>query len=173
MQSKFEEGIPGSKLSGLYIFKNGNMKAVVNIKADLMVETSPDNWEVARTIYTTGHLKMQVKLNSTEDGEKKFVWIPKGLEMPQLKVLKGGEEQENEQMMIQSVVNIQLENLEKTLQELPTYAFSVPSYSRTEPFNFANQPVELQCFGLNIADLDFTSQKGALQLGAYYKEAKY
>ena len=68
-----------------------------------------------------------------------------------------------EQMMIQSVINIQLENLKKEFKEFPFHLSDI----------IAKNPKELQCLGFNIADLDVTFKKSQVQFSAYYKETKY
>lgn len=68
-----------------------------------------------------------------------------------------------EQMMIQSVVNIQLENLKKEFKEFPFFMKNL----------LQNNPKELQCLGFNVADIDVTFKKSQMQMSAYYKETKY
>jgi hypothetical protein len=54
-----------------------------------------------------------------------------------MKVLNGAEEMQMEQMMIQSMVNIQLEQAKKMFKEIPGKVNTVLS----------KFPPELQCFG--------------------------
>lgn len=72
----------------------------MNIVMNLNVETSPRNWESARDVYMTGVFKFKVVVNDTLPYSKKFSWIPKNIEITNLKVLKGEEEMQMEQMMI-------------------------------------------------------------------------
>jgi hypothetical protein len=52
-----------------------------------------------------------------EFDNRTFVVLPKAIAMPTFKILnKDGEEQFLEQMLIQSMVGMQLENLKKTFQ---------------------------------------------------------
>lgn len=44
----FLDGFPNSKMSGLYIDKNGNWKLQVNMPLSIMVETAGKQWEEAR-----------------------------------------------------------------------------------------------------------------------------
>ena len=44
---------------------------------------------------------------------KKFTFTPKDIEIANFKMFKGEEELQMEQMMIQSVANLQLENVKK------------------------------------------------------------
>lgn len=65
--------------------------------------------------------KFKVAVNEVNASTKKFSITPKNLEITNLKVLQDGQEEEMEQMMIQSVINIQLENLKKEFKEFPFY----------------------------------------------------
>lgn len=65
--------------------------------------------------------------------------------------------------MIQSVVNIQLENFKKGFKEYPFHMSDLLS----------KNPKELQCLGFNIADLDVTFKKSQVQLSTYFKDTKY
>jgi len=106
-------------MSGVYIDKNGNWKFQANIFMNLNVETIPKQWEPAREVYITMVFKCKLASNGTNPWNKKFSLTPKNIEITNLKVLKDGQEQEMEQMMIQSVVNIQMENLKRNFKEIP------------------------------------------------------
>jgi hypothetical protein len=116
--------------------------------------------------------KMHFQVNTTETNEKNLVWTPKGLKISQLKVFEEGVEYENEQMMIQSWFNMQLESYEKTMKELPPYFFRLPDI-KTGNFSDFGTFAQLQCLGFNVSDLDITFKKSAIQFSAYYKEAQY
>lgn len=88
----FLEGFPNSKMSGIYIDKNGNWKFQINIVLNLNVETTPRHWEPAREVYMTMVFKQKITVNSTNPFNKKFAWTPKNLEITNLKVLKEGKE---------------------------------------------------------------------------------
>ena len=51
--------------------------------------------------------------------------------------------------MIQSVVNLQLENLKREFKEFPFYMNDL----------LAKNPKEMQCLGFNVADFDITFKK--------------
>lgn len=159
----FAEGIPGSKMSGMYIDKNGNWKIQANCVMNLNVERTPGNWESVREIFITGIFKFKISVNSTQLFVKKFSFTPKNLEIQNLKILAEGKENEMEQMMIQSMVNIQLENLKREFKEFPYFMNDLLS----------RNPKELQCLGFNIADIDVTFKKSQVQFSTYYKETKY
>jgi len=104
--------------------------------------------------------KFKITTNTTSTGEKKFMFTPKAVEMTTMKVFASGEEQPMEQMMIQSMVNIQLEQVKKVFKEIPAKVGSIVS----------KMPKELQCFGFKISDLDLSFKKSQLQFTAYQKE---
>lgn len=161
--SLFQSGFPNSKMSGMYIDKNGNWKMQANLVLNLNVETTRGNWESAREVYLTTVFKFKVSVNSTNPFSKKFALTPKNLEITNLKVLMKDKEMEMEQMMIQSVVNIQLENFKKQFREYPFHMQDLLS----------KNPKELQCLGFNVADLDVTFKKSQVQLSTYFKYTKY
>jgi len=96
----FLDGFPGSKMTGIYIDKNGNWKFMINIVANIMVETTPKHWEPVRNIYTTITFKLKMGMDDSNPFDKKFSVTPKNIEISNLKVMKGSEVQEMEQMMI-------------------------------------------------------------------------
>ena len=49
----FKEGFPGSKMTGMYMDKNGNWKLQVNVAATINVEMSPEVWDSVRQVYVT------------------------------------------------------------------------------------------------------------------------
>lgn len=57
-------------------------------------------WDPVRNVYATLVLKMKIMQDDTNPFNKKFIFLPKNVEISQLKVLKGSEEMEMEQMMI-------------------------------------------------------------------------
>ena len=62
-----------------------------------------------RNIYITFVAKFKISTDASNPFNKVFKFMPKTIEMSQIKVLKNDEEQASEQMMIQSMVNIQFE----------------------------------------------------------------
>ena len=104
--SLFLDGLPGSKMTGINIDKNGNWKVQINICMNIAVETSPGNWENARTGYGTVVFKMKIKQDDSNPFNKVLSFTPKSLEISQLKIMKGEEEATTEQMMLQSMANL-------------------------------------------------------------------
>lgn len=56
--------VEGINLSGLTIDKNGNAKLNINAGAQIIVESSPGNWEDARSFYLTATAKAKIAVNS-------------------------------------------------------------------------------------------------------------
>ena len=69
--SLFVDGVPGAKMTGMYMDKNGNFKMVLNIPAAITVESSPGNWEDARTAYMTFVCKFKISTSDAEDPTRK------------------------------------------------------------------------------------------------------
>jgi len=88
----FIDGIPESKMTGVYMDKNGNWKMQINIPAQINIETLPGMWEPIRNLYITMVAKFKVTVNTENPFDKKFVLTPKAVEMSQMKVMKGTEE---------------------------------------------------------------------------------
>jgi hypothetical protein len=105
----FKEGFPGSKMTGIYMDKNGNWKIQLNVAATINVEREHGTWEAARDVYITVVVKFKVKSDESNPFNKQFIFTPKNIEISQLKVMKGDEEMSMEQMMIQSMANIQFD----------------------------------------------------------------
>jgi hypothetical protein len=90
--SMFQEGIPNSRMSGIYMDKNGNWKIILNVNALVNVETLPDVYEPIRNIYMTMTAKFKWTTDETNPFNKVFKFMPKAIELSQIKVLKGDEE---------------------------------------------------------------------------------
>jgi len=105
----FQEGIPGSKMTGVYMDRNGNWKVQVNLMAQLLVERMPGVWDPARSIYLTFLVKVKFMTDASNPFEKYFKIMPKNFEISQIKITKDEEEMTGEAVMVQSLINIQLE----------------------------------------------------------------
>ena len=160
--SLFVDGLPGSKMSGVYIDKNGNWKVQANIVINLTAETTPGRPENVRNMYLTLGFKMKIKQDARSPFDKRFIVTPRSLEISQLKVMKGDEEMTTEQMMLQSLANLQMEALKKSFKDLPISLGDIVQ----------KNPKELGCLGFNLSDLDISFQKGQAQLSAYYKNVE-
>lgn len=101
-------------------------------------------------------LKGKMFIADEKHENRTFVVIPKGVQLPTLKIMKGGEEQFLEQMLAQSMIGYQLDNIKKYLQ---------PGVIPLKKFN---NPKELSCLGFNLTNLFVKVNKGFLQLNANY-----
>ena len=90
--SLFSDGLPGSKMSGIYIDKNGNWKFQMNLNVNLLVETNAGNYKPVRTAYITAVAKMRIKQDDSNPFNKKLSLTPRSLEISQFKVMKDQEE---------------------------------------------------------------------------------
>jgi hypothetical protein len=77
-----------------------------------------------------------------------FVILPKGVQLSTLKILKGDQEQFLEQMLIQSMVGFQLDQVKKAFQPVVIPLKKFPN------------PTELQCLGFNLTNVDIKVNKG-------------
>lgn len=114
-------------------------------------------WEPIRNLYITMIAKLKIQQNSENPNDKKWVVTPKAIEMSQMKVMKGDEEMQMEQMMIQSMVNIQLEQVKKMFKEMPGRVNTV----------LKRFPPELRCFGFEVSDMDMAYKKSQVQISVY------
>jgi hypothetical protein len=115
----FLDGVPNSKMSGVYMDKNGNWKIQLNIPAQINIEMMPGIWEPIRHLYITLVAKAKITTNNSNPDDKVFIFTPKAIEMANMIVKKGDEEMQMEQMMIQSMFNIQLETAKKMFKDMP------------------------------------------------------
>jgi len=139
--------------------KNGNWKIVVNIPGQVRILDGGD-WTTVREIFASFTMKFKTWTNTTggtDAKHKKFVMSPKSLELTEMKVMKGSEVMEDEQMMIQSIVNIQLEAMGKRFKDFP-YVMS---------WILRRMPKEFQCLGFKVHDIDLASKKSEIQLSLY------
>lgn len=83
----FLDGFPNSKMSGLYIDKNGNWKLQVNVPMTIMVQTPDKQWDEARQVYITIVFKCKIAVNEVNASTKKFSLTPKNFEVTNLKIL--------------------------------------------------------------------------------------
>lgn len=65
-------------------------------------------WEPVRNIYMTTVAKLKISMDGADKpfDEKKIVFLPKNIEVTELKVMKDSEVMDMEQMMIQSMLNV-------------------------------------------------------------------
>jgi hypothetical protein len=142
--------------TGFTLEKNGNFELTFNLGAQMIIENKKGVWEEARAMYSTIKFKGKMFVADAKFDNRTFVILPKGLQIAQLKVLKGEEEQFLEQMLIQSMLGMQLENAKKSMQPM------------TIPLKKFPNPKEVQCFGFNLTNVVIKVNKGFLQVNANY-----
>ena len=86
--------------SGISLDKNGNLKLIINMGAQILVEKTRDSWEDGRTIFLTATAKAKIQINETDPETKTIIFTPKGLELSVFKIFKGKEEMLMEQMLV-------------------------------------------------------------------------
>ena len=137
--------------SGIQLESNGNFQVTANLGAQLIVENKQGVQEEARAVYIQLALKGKMFVADAQFENRTFVVLPKAVQMPVFKVMNSqGEEQFLEQMLVQSMVGFQLENLKKAFQP-----FVIPLKS------FQN-PAESQCLGFNLTNVMIKVNKGFL-----------
>lgn len=118
--------------SGFQIETNGNFQLTANLGMQLVVENKEGVQEEARAVYVQFALKGKMFVADAQHDNRTFVMLPKSLTMPVFKVMNSaGEEQFLEQMLVQSMVGFQLENLKKAFQPIvfPLKKFQNPAES--------------------------------------------
>ena len=148
--------------TGIQIDANGNFQVTANLGMQLIVENKDNVQEEARAVYVQLALKGKMFVADAQHDNRTFVVLPKSLTMPVFKVMNSaGEEQFLEQMLVQSMVGFQLENLKKAFQPV------------VFPLKKFHNPPESQCLGFNLTNVNIKVNKGFLQInGGYIKIAK-
>lgn len=127
------------------------------------VEQPGKQWEAIRNIYLT--ILIQGKI-ATMDGPhgQIFNLQAKALKISQILIKnQDGEEMDLEQMLIQSMVNLQLENFKR---EFKSKKFD----PNTKIFNM--QPEEIACFGVWLSNIDLTFGKSQLSASWFWKQVE-
>ena len=89
----FTDGIKTAKPSGIYMDKNGNFKAQLNVPAQINIEQMPGMWEPIRHIYITVVAKAKISTNSTNPEDVLLEVTPKSIELTNL-LIKNGDDEE-------------------------------------------------------------------------------
>jgi len=158
----FVDGVPDAKPSGVYMDKNGNVKFQANVPLQMNVEQSGGRWEPIRNIFVS--FLFQGKI-STQDGPngQTFNLQVKTIKISQILIKNHeGEEMDLEQMLIQSMVNLQLENVKKEFKSRwvdPNAAIS-------------RQPKQIACFGINLSNIELLFGKSQAKFSWFWKEAE-
>jgi len=112
-QSFFDEGLGPVTPTSVSIDANGNFNVVCNIGAQIIVD--PKGYPVlGRSLYIQLNLKGKIFVADEKHDNRTLVILPKSISMPIFKVKTAdGEEQFMEQMLVQSMVGFQLDNMKK------------------------------------------------------------
>ena len=86
------DGIKTAKPTGVYMDKNGNFKAQINLPAQINIEKMPGMWEPIRHVYVTVVAKAKVAMNSANPDDVIINVTPKSIEMTHL-IIKNGDEE--------------------------------------------------------------------------------
>lgn len=141
--------------SGFSIDGKGNFKVEMNIHAKMIVENK-NKWEEARNMVLTLSLKGKIFVADADFDNRTLVFLPRGIQLANLKIFKGDEEQFLEQMLFQSLIGVQLDQFKKNLKP------------QVFPLKDLDNPPELQCFGFNLTNMDVFINKGYIQLNSNY-----
>lgn len=160
--SLFSNKLDGVKPTGFQMDKNGNFKFVLNISITLLIQKSgvKKEWDEARSMFASFTAKGKVTTNTTNrNGEKLLTVFAKSAELSQLRMFdKDEQEQELEQMLITSGFNVQMETLFKNIPPFEMPMKNLPS------------PPEIECLGIQLADLDINFKKGFCEITCGYKK---
>lgn len=85
--------------SGFSLDQKGNWRVALNIGSQIIIERSPGNWEDSRKLVMTIAVKGKIFIADAEFDNRTMVVMPRGVELSQLKIFKGDEEQFLEQML--------------------------------------------------------------------------
>jgi hypothetical protein len=77
----FKDGFPGSKMTGIYMDKNGNWKIQLNLAATINVEKEYGVWEGARDVYITLVVKFKITTDEENPFNKQIILLPKNVEI--------------------------------------------------------------------------------------------
>lgn len=79
--------------SGFALDAKGNFKVFLNIGAQMIVEKKKGTWEDSRKLIMTLGLKGKIFVADAEFDNRTLVVLPRGVELTNLKIFKGDEEQ--------------------------------------------------------------------------------
>jgi hypothetical protein len=150
-------GLGNVNPTSVSIDANGNFNVIANLGAQIIVTNVDGEQEEARALYIQFNLKGKMFIADAQHDNRTLVVMPKSFQMPVFKVLNSQqEEQFLEQMLVQSMVGFQLDNLKKQFKPM------------TVPLKKFNNPRELQCLGFNLTNVMVKINKGYLQVNGNY-----
>lgn len=150
-------GLGNVNPTSVSIDANGNFNVIANLGAQIIVTNEEGEQEEARALYIQFNLKGKMFIADAQHDNRTLVVMPKSFQMPVFKVLNNQqEEQFLEQMLVQSMVGFQLDNLKKEFKPM------------TIPLKKFNNPREIQCLGFNLTNIMVKINKGYLQVNGNY-----
>jgi len=153
---KIEEHKP----AGISINEKGLMNAWISFGIQIIVEKTIGQWEDARTIVATVQAKIQNSITEPMPGNETLEMKLKSIDFPVLKVFKGDEEQHLEQMVLQSLLNVQVV---QAVQKFKPQKFPLRK--------FVN-PREMSCVGINLETPQLQFHDGYITLDAEYSKVE-
>lgn len=135
-----DEGLEGITPTSVSIEANGNFVVTFNFGIQIIVD--PLGYpELGRSIYLSLQLKGKLFVADEKHDNRTLVFLPKSMSMPHFKVKNGqGDEEFMEQMLVQSMVGFQLDNIKKKFKP------------EVFPLKNFDNPREFQCIGFNLTD---------------------
>jgi len=141
------EGLGSVSPTSVTIDANGNFNVGANLGAQIIIDPKGES-SLGRAIYVQFQLKGKMFVADQHQDNRTLVILPKSLSMPVFKVkTPDGEEQFMEQMLVQSMIDFQLDNLKKQFK---------PAIIPLKKFN---NPRELQCLGFNLTNVNVKINK--------------
>jgi hypothetical protein len=112
-QDFLDKGLEGVTPTSVSIEANGNFAITFNLGIQIIVD--PLGYpELGREIFLSLQLKGKLFVADEKHDNRTLVFLPKSMSMPHFKVKNGqGDEEFMEQMLVQSMVGFQLDNIKK------------------------------------------------------------
>ena len=122
------EGLGQANPTSVSIDANGNFNVLFNMGAQIIVDPKGES-ELARSLFVQLQLKGKMFVADEKHDNRTLVIMPKSVTMPVFKVkTPDNEEQFMEQMLVQSMIGFQLDNLKKQFKPavIPLKKFNNP-----------------------------------------------
>lgn len=124
----------------------------------LYVETEPGIWSAVRDFYVTVSGNFKLKVNDEDPQNKRVGFNPKNIEL-RFHVNADNEILEGEQMMVQSLLNVKLNNLRKKYFREYDFPVSLLQFKTVK---------EMDCLGFKVSDVDISYAKSRVQASLYH-----
>ncbi len=127
---------------------DGMITLTASASVQILVEKIPTQLEDARTILLTVRVKAAFEMIELEDGTQELEIKPHSIQFPNVKIFKNSLEQPLEQMLLQSLLNVQVANI---LTKVNPQYFPLSGFFKLP---------EIQCLGIKLEDPSFLFHKG-------------